>query len=352
MDKKRLIHVGVGGWGATWVPITSNSSEWEVVAWVDSDQQVLNDAVSGMGLNAKSCYTSLEKALTETPADALLAVVPPVAHAPVALAALRAGLHVMVEKPLADTMANCYAMVREAEERSLKLMVSQNYRYKRAPRTVKSILESGILGDVGWVHINFHKAPHFKSPDVKHGYTHYKLIPDMSIHHFDLMRSVLGLDPISVYANSFNPDWSWFAEDPCVTALIELDSGARVTYNANWVSRGWETTWDGDWRIQCDRGEIHWAQNRIMVKPSEIYYTVYTKNMFEREGVLEAELVSMDIEDRWYSLKEFHDSIVEDRQPETNARDNLKTVALTYAAIESSRIDARVHLDQMLRAEP
>lgn len=348
MLKKRLIQVGVGGWGWTWAGIVQDSEEWEAIGYVDIKEEDLKKAAKAHGMDFSKCFPSIDKALKSVETDAALIVVPPQVHANVAIKALESGLHVLVEKPLADTMENAIAMVEKAEERSLKLMVSQNYRFRKAPRTVKKILESGILGQVGYVHVNFHKAPHFTQPDVPHGYKHYKFIEDMSIHHFDLMRYLLDSDPQTVYATSWNPQWSWFASEPCTTAIIELENGTIVTYCGSWVSQGRETTWDGDWYIECSKGELYWAQNRVFLKPAEIYYTVYTKDMFERTGRLEASLVPMELEDRWYSLHAFHEAIIEDRKPEVDARDNLKTLALTYAVRKASEQNERVNLKDLV----
>lgn len=345
MIKKRLIQVGVGGWGWTWLDIVRCSKEWEPVAYVDSKEENLEKAAEAYGMKSSNCFSSIEEAFESIHADAVLIVVPPHTHAGIAMRALESGLHVLVEKPLADTMKNAMDMVEKAEKESRKLMVSQNYRFKRAPRTVKKILESGILGEVGYVNINFHKAPHFIQPDIPYGYKHYKFIEDMTIHHFDLLMYLLGSDPQTVYATSWNPNWSWFASEPCTTAIIEFENGVFVTYCGSWVSQGLETTWDGDWRIECTKGELHWAQNRVAIKPKEI---VYIKDMFERAGRLEVSMLPMDLEDRGYSLYEFYKAIEEDRKPEVDARDNLKTLALTFGIRMASEKNKKIDLRGLL----
>ena len=209
----------------------------------------------GDGYPADRCFASVAQAAQETGATGALVVVPPHLHA-VALEAYEAGPHVLVEKPLADTMANGREMVAQAEAAGRTLMVSQNYRYKAAPRAVARILAEPWLGAVTSATVEFRKAPQFSLPLVRHGYTHYKLIEDMSIHHFDLMRAVLADEPTAVYAQARNPEWSWFAAPPIVAAVIELQGGGLVQYHGSWVSRGRQTTWDGDWFIDCENGQV------------------------------------------------------------------------------------------------
>lgn len=339
-DKLRLIQIGVGGWGFSWAEIANRSKEWDVVAYVDINQDNLKQAANTFGMDDSKCFLSLGDALDKISAEAALVVVPPEVHKEVTIKCLQAGLHVLVEKPLAENVENAKAMVEEAKKVNLNLMVSQNYRFKRAPRTVKQVLTRGIVGKPDHAFVNFHKAPRFTTPYRLR--MAYPLLRDMSIHHFDQMRGILGVDPISVQARSWKPRWSWFEGDPVVSVIIEMEGGIWITYNGSWVSRGWETTWDGDWRIECEEGEIYWANNRVTLKPSEIYKGVFNKGLFERErGVFECELADMPLEDREYSLYEFYRSIIENREPETSGKDNLKSLVIALASVESSKKEGK-----------
>jgi predicted dehydrogenase len=346
--KRRLIQVGVGGWGATWVEKAVGSPTWELVGCVDLSEDALEAARLAHGISREQCFSSIAEAVAATHADGALVVVPPQLHLAVAAEAFDAGLDVLVEKPLADTMPNGLEMVRLAEASERILMVSQNYRYKSAPRAVKEILESSWLGKVTSATVEFRKAPHFALPDVRHGYTHYKLIEDMSIHHFDLMRGVLGDEPIAAYAQARNPDWSWFAAPPLVSAVIELSEGGLVHYHGSWVSRGRQTTWDGDWFIDCENGQVEWSNNRVRVRPEEVYYTVYLPGFQERDGWMECDLAVAAEEERHFTLEEFGRCVDERRQPETSGKDNLRSIALTYAVADSAKVGERRELSHYL----
>jgi predicted dehydrogenase len=348
--KRRLIQVGVGGWGATWIEKGLTSATWEVVGFVDASQDALAQLQRTHNIGPDRCFSALSEAAATTSAEAALLVVPPAAHLPVAAEAFDAGLHVLVEKPLADTMPNALEMVRLAESSDRVLMVSQNYRYKSAPRAVKEILQYPWLGKVTSATVEFRKAPHFSLPDVKHGYSHYKLIEDMSIHHFDLMRTVLGDEPTAVYAQARNPEWSWFAAPPIVSAVIELAGGGVIQYYGSWVSRGRQTTWDGDWFIDCENGQVAWANNRVAVRPEEVYYTVYLEGFQERNGWMEADLLSDAEEERAFTLDEFGPCLDERRTPETSGDDNLKSLALTYATADSAEAGERRELLSYLQS--
>ena len=350
MEKLKLIHVGVGGWGASWVGITASSPEFEVVGFVDVSSDNLRAAIEHHDLAEERCYTDLQTALEEQQADAAVIVTPPTTHAEVAAVALAKGLHVMVEKPIAESLDEGVRMLNQAAEADRILMVSQNYRYRRSAQTVKRVLDEGILGPIGHITIDFRRSPHFRLPDVKHADTSYRLVPDTSTHHFDQLRGLTGVEPSWVSARSINPEWSWMKSDPIVAATMMSDDGVLVNYSASWVSQGPSTTWDGDWRIDCEAGQIEWAQNRVMVRPKDNYYTVFHPGLTERLDFAEAELVDMEREDRWHTLRLFSEAIRTGREPETSGRDNLRTLALTTGVVRSAAERAPIDVSA-LRAE-
>jgi predicted dehydrogenase len=176
------------------------------------------------------------------------------------------------------------------------------------------------------------------------------LITDMAIHHFDQMRGILGLEPVRITARSWNPKWSWFAGNAVASVLVEMSNQATVSYTGSWVSQGWETTWDGDWRIQGDGGEINWANNEVVIRPTDLFKTVFMKGAVEQNGMLHADLVSMEVEERWAVLLEFAASILEDREPETNAADNLKSMAMVIGASMSVKRREPILIDEVLSA--
>ncbi|MDZ7673069.1 MAG: Gfo/Idh/MocA family oxidoreductase [Halanaerobiales bacterium] len=186
MEKLKLLQVGVGGWGYSWAGVVQESKYWEAVGYVDIDQQNLVKTSEAYGLSQEKCFNDLDKALKIIECDAVLVVVPPKYHKEVAIKALEKGKHVLVEKPLADTFPSAFEMVNKAEEVDKRLMVSQNYRFKRASRTVKKVLKKEIVGQPGYITVNFHKATHFDSPFRLE--MEEPLLRDMSIHHFDQMR--------------------------------------------------------------------------------------------------------------------------------------------------------------------
>jgi predicted dehydrogenase len=329
----RLIQVGTGLWGASWAEVVASSPHWELAALVDIDPDALGPVARAVGVD--EAFTSFAEALDRVQADAALVVVPPEVHREVAEQALEAGLHCMVEKPFADTMDGARAVVELAERVGRTVMVSQNFRFKRGPRTVRRLIADGAIGRIGAAYVRFFHAPPFTGFRVE---MDQPLIVDMAVHHLDQVRGILGIEPVSIEARSFNPSWSWFAGDASANMQLTTADGAVVNYTGSWVSRTPPTSWDGTWEVHGERGAIRLEENRITLFPSELGDDVFRRGALQRAGnVMDVELIAMGEEERWATLAEFAASIAEGREPETSGRDNLRSLALVLGAVESAR---------------
>ena len=121
-----MIQVGVGAWGASWASEVAASPHWELVGLADPDRDPLERVGDKVGVEARRRFASLTAALGEVEADAVLVVAPPPAHGRLALEALEAGIHCLVEKPLSPSIGEARELVKRAEEASRLLMAAQN----------------------------------------------------------------------------------------------------------------------------------------------------------------------------------------------------------------------------------
>ena len=329
----RFIHVGVGGWGLDWElnPIPRVKSA-ERVACVDASPVILAEAKEALGVDDAICFESLAEALETVDADAVLVTVPLKAHAPVAIAALNAGKHVLVEKPFAPSVAEAQAVVEAAKAAGKTLMVSQNYRFFPAPIAVKALIESGELGAAGEIHVDFRKhvtaaaGGHrpFTPPDP--------LLVDMAIHHFDLMRYILGEEPTSISCTTWNPGWSPFTSHAAGSAVVTLDGGTHVAWRGSWVSPEPSTNWGGEWHVECEQGEIIWTSRGDGGTPEHDRVTV--RRTGEKDKTLT--LPHLEFYGRSGTLNAFAESVKSGKEPGSSGRDNLASLDLAYSAVASS----------------
>src|SRR6218665_2873433 len=117
----------------------------EVAAVVDRHLERGGPLAAGLGATA---YVSLDAALRERSIDAVDIRLQHAAHSAATIEALQHGLHVLVEKPLATTLEECYAMIAAADRAGLTVAVAENYPHLAAVRATRAALASGVVGEL------------------------------------------------------------------------------------------------------------------------------------------------------------------------------------------------------------
>lgn len=357
----RIIHVGLGGWGGDWarnaIPPVPGV---EVAAIADPSAPTLRRVREELGLGEDQAFASLTEAVAAVEADAVVITSPAVTHVPLALEALEAGKHVLVEKPFANTAAEAVTAVRRAEELGLVLQVSQNYRTYPAPRAAQKLLAEGVLGELASISIDFRRwdndlpfeeHPHYRFP--------HPLINDMAIHHFDLLRKVTGQEAVRVYAKVKDPSFSKYLEEASAVITIEMADGLVVSYRGSWLSRGEPTPWAGEWHIAGEKGELYFtsregtAEDPAAADVVTVRRPVHEDSRAEataadepgRTGTVQAapadgleviELPRQELYDRSENLAIFRDAIENGTVPESTGAANLGSLALMEAAARSA----------------
>lgn len=331
----KLVHVGLGGWGLDWEtnaipPVTAI----ERVAWVDAHEPTLEAAKKRLNLPDDKCFTSIEEAFSRVEADALLVTAPQAAHVPLAIETMEAGKHVLVEKPLAVTVDEARLGIAASERTGKTLMVSQQYRNYPAVRKTAMILDEKQYGDIGTVRVDFRRwANSAPREGHKHYFIQHPLIYDMSIHHFDLMRLLLGQEAVRVSAKPTDSAWSKFEQEGAAAITIEFERGTIVSYRGSWISPATPTHWAGEWNFECERGNVYFtsrAGGEIGVGGDEVRVTPVGK---PEENL---KLVQPRFWGRSAGLVRFADAIATGVEPETSARSNLGSLALMEAAGRAS----------------
>ena len=159
-----------------------NAPGVELVAIADPDSEARRAADSVLG------YGSVEEAIAGVGCDAVLVASPPDTHHAVAKAALEAGKHALVEKPLATGLEDAFDLIGAAERAGCVLMVSQNYRFNRPFRALQRAVAE--LGELVSVRISCRRDTRrlFLPEDFRYSMRHPYVL-DMSVHHFDLLRA-------------------------------------------------------------------------------------------------------------------------------------------------------------------
>jgi predicted dehydrogenase len=331
----KLIHVGLGGWGMDWemTALRSIRDQAKTVAIVEAYEPAMENAKKKLKLRGNQCFATLDTALEEVEADGVLITAPMEAHIPLAIRAMEAGQHVLVEKPLGGTVAEAREGVQVAEKIGKVLQVSQNYRFYPAARKAAELVRGGALGDLGTINIDFRQWDN----DAEEGtHRHYRfvhpLLFDMSIHHFDLMRMILGQDAVKVYVQQTDPHWSKYVEEASATMIVTFPDDIVVSYRGSWVSSDERTNWAGDWRMECEQGLIRWTGRQGGPHGTDgDKVSIRTRDGKEKQVKLE----KMPVWGRSAGVLEFIEAVRTGAEPENSARRNLGSLAMMEAAAKS-----------------
>lgn len=216
--------VGCGYWGPNLIRNFSACPRTKLVAVCDQDPARL-ERMTRMYPSAAG-VSSFEDLLKRDDVQAIAIATPVKTHAPFALAALEAGKHVLVEKPLASSVRDAELMVEAAAKRNLVLMVDHTFVFSPPVRKIKEYVESGELGELLYldsVRINLGLFQH----DVN-------VVWDLAPHDLSIVDYLLGRVPKSlsaVGATHANAE----LED---VAYLNLDfgDGLLASFHVNWLS--------------------------------------------------------------------------------------------------------------------
>jgi predicted dehydrogenase len=160
----------------------------------------------------------------------------------------------------------------------------------------------------------------------------------MSIHHFDLLRAVTGREPTAIDCRTWNPVWAGYDDPPEGSATIDLGE-VSVSYRGSWICPDRATPWAGEWRMEFEDGELWWTSRADFTAAGDVAWRY--DHAATRSAVA---IKALKLLDRAGALEELVAAIGEDREPESSGRDNLASLGLTHAAIESARRGRRVEL--------
>ncbi len=337
-DRLKAIMVGCGGISGRWLSSLQEIPEVEVIGLVDLNIEAAKKQKELYALDSAETGTDAATMIDLLKPDIVFDLTIPESHFNITTTALQLGCHVLGEKPLADSMENAKKMVAAAEAAGKKYAVMQNRRYDPNIRAYKSILASGDLGTLTTLNCDFYIGAHFGGfrDRMKH-----VLILDMAIHTFDAARLISGADPISVYCHEWNPKGSWYDHDASAIAIFEMSNGVVFTYRGSWCAEGLNTTWESDWRAICEKGSVKWdgASN------FEAQKAIETKEFFSKWENIEVPIRETDKKGGHTGcIRDFVDSVLRDKTPETICTDNIKSLAMVFGAIESAESKKRVEI--------
>ena len=314
-----------------------------IVGLVDLDIEVARGLAAEFGLSEATCGTDLGTVIDQTGADLLFDIVVPPARMNVVRIGLDHGCHVLSEKPMASALADARTMIDLADKAGRIHAIVQNRRYIPGIRRLRAFVESGAIGELTGIHCDFFIGAHFGGFREEMDNV---LLLDMAIHTFDAARFVSAKMPEAVYCRETNPAGSWYRHGASAFAIFEMSGDVTFTYRGSWCAEGANTSWESQWRITGSKGTVLWdgadafdahrvAADEGFLRDQEPLVVPETVNVNETEG--HASVIAA-----------FLNAIETGSKPETVGDDNIRSLAMVFAAIESARTGQRIRIGEGL----
>ncbi len=313
--------IGVGSMGQNHARVYAEIAD--LVAVADPDEKA-----GGLTMNRFNTgyYSSFRDLLAQEELDAVSICVPTQNHAEVALAAIHAGVPVLVEKPLAPSVPEAQEIVDAAEEAGAVLAVGHVERHNPAIGVVKRAMDAGQYGDL--ITVSSRRVSSFP-PRVRD----VGVVMDLGVHDIDIMRYVVGSPVDTVYALSGQRVNERFEDHANI--LLRFRNGVNGFVEVNWLTPMKVRRLD----LTCLKNfvEVDYTDQSITVSSSTLgaldpfnLYQIPLEHHSQKIHVRKEEPLRRELED-------FLAAVREKRQPLVTGQDAVETLKVAEAAILSDK---------------
>ncbi len=328
-DRLRMIVVGAGRGRAHLRSFLSLPEQFEVVGVVDLDAYRLQQALDQHALPPELGYTAYEQALEQSGCDGVMVATWARTHEQLIEQALAAEKHVMVEKPFVLELDAAQRLLDVAEKRNLKIVVTQQWRYKPGLRTIRRLMSERAYGEPQTGHLFSYKARGREYPDSEHAQ-----LWQMTVHEVDALIAIMNQPVVEVYGHSYRPPATTWKRESTATAELKFHNGCRVVM----VSTSDARIASVEFRAECEHAALVYRNKSAFGGPEELYVGT------DREEGLQS--IPIDPGPDETSLLDRHLAtgfaawVHGGPEPETSGRSNLQVLGVLEALIRSGQTGA------------
>lgn len=245
MDRVRVGVVGLG-MGRNHITGFKSHPHADVVAICDTDEQRLRELGDQHGIPGR--YTSFEEMLHREHLDIVSVTTPNVFHMPQTVAALKAGCHVLCEKPMAMNAHEARIMLSTARAVGKRLMINFSYRFTEQSWALKQQVDAGVLGDIYFARTVWHRRrgmPGFGGWFGQKAMAGGGPLIDLGVHRLDLALWLMGYPkPVWVMGSTYNHiateiarrEGKAFDVEDLAVGMVKFANGATLIVEASWAA--------------------------------------------------------------------------------------------------------------------
>jgi predicted dehydrogenase len=316
----------------------------ELRAVCDIDEEKAQNAA--VRFNVDKVYKNYKDLLKQSNIDAVVIVTPDQLHSEMTVAALEAGKHVLCEKPMALTSADCKKMAETADRHpDLKFMIGQICRYTPGFVAAKRLVEAGEIGELFYVESEyahdyediFKHGNEWRKDPLRHGYL------GGGCHAVDLVRWIAG-DPIEVMAYGNKKMLTFLPTEDCVISIMKfpddiigkifVSTGCKREYTMRSVFYGSGGT------IICDNTSPKITLYKKAWKSGETLISGIADQVVPVEYP-----VDLGSHNTFGEIHAFTDAIINNTKIMTDGNEGKKTVEVALAVIESIKTGKPVRVN-------
>ena len=293
-------------------------------------------------------YDTAEALLADPEIDAVSICAANYAHAELSIQALNAGKHVLCEKPMATTLADCEAMVECAKKNGKFLMIGHNQRLAKAHMEAKRLIDEGLIGDIITFRTSFgHGGPETWSISPgKNVWSFDKkkaamgVMADLGVHKTDLIQYLTGQRVVRTTArlvtlDKRGEDGELIGVDDNAVCIYEMSGGAFGTMTASWTYYGAE-----------DNSTVLYGTKGIMRIYDDPAHSIVVKLADGQEQVYDVEQIQTnDNQTKSGVIDLWVDCLKNNRAPEISGESALYAMRAVFASIESSQTGKTVEIE-------
>jgi len=310
-----------------------------IVAVCDKNAEVADTVAKDIGATA---YTNYEEMLNAGGFDVLHICLPHYLHAPIAIAALSKGYHVLTEKPMATTIEDAEKMISTAKENNVRLGVIFQNRYSPGAQLIKATLESGELGAVkgGWIRVTWHRGGDYYALSDWRGKWATEgggVLINQSIHSFDMVNYFLG-NPTAVDASVANRAHPTIEVEDVAEGVITYGENIRVSFFVNTFH-----PYDAPASVEiiCEHGKAS-----LIGEDAEI---IFNDGRKKAAGIDKAAQQQFGMKSYWgvshvKQIQDFYLSLESDKPLAIDGEQGLRTQRLINGIYESAKEGRKVEL--------
>jgi predicted dehydrogenase len=330
-DRKiRYAVVGLGRVSQTGVlPAFEQTENAELCALVSRDEAKRNRLAKRYGLDVTGSHEELEQVLAESRADAVYITTPTALHRPQTERAARAGVHVLCEKPMAQTVPDCEAMIAACQTAGVKLMIAYRLHFDEASLDAITIARGGQLG-VPRIFMSLLTAPVQDSDDRTREQFAGGAAHDLGIDPINTARHLFGAEPVGVFSTSARGERSLHDVDTTTSATLVFDDDRVAQFCVSLAASS-----GSSYRLIGDKGDLRLEPAYAHDLPLRHMLTI-GHNSVERRFVQRDQFAA--------TLRAFSRAILENADVGPTGDEGLADVRVIEALLESHQTGRLVRL--------